>query len=276
MARQGGFPDVDAYLAFLETGGREASSQVQQLLRDLSVSVSGFFRDPGVFEALQEQVFPDLCRSRGDGPLRVWSAACARGQEAYTLAIALWRFTRSRGLVHRAAVLGTDVDEAALIHARRGSYPRRMLEGVPKPILEEAFVPEPGGALRVRPEIRRLVRFQRADLLDSGSHPEGVDLIACRNLLIYLQRNVQEDLILALRRALRPGGYLVLGATETVLGRPWALLEHVNPTRRIYRRPPADQESDGPSRGARGAQFGTCPEGHNAMSPEKRATQKRL
>jgi len=238
MARQGGFSDMGSYLDHLEAGGSEAADHVRQLVRDLSVSVSGFFRDPEVFRALEEEVFPELCRARQNGPLRFWSAACARGQEAYSLAISFWRFARTRGLEDHVAVLGTDVDEAALAHARGGTYPRRTLDGVPEAVLAEAFVPGSGENLLVRPEIRRLVRFQRADLLDPGTHPQGVDLIACRNLLIYLQRAVQEDLILALRRALRPGGYLVLGASETVLGRPWARLEHVNPTQRIYRRPP--------------------------------------
>jgi len=235
MARQGSFADVEAYLDHLEAGGTDAAGPMRRLVQDLSVSVSEFFRDSDIFRALEAEVFEELFR--GDGTLRVWSAACARGQEAYSLAISLWRFGRARGLAHRLAVLGTDVDETALNHARRGCYSRKSLEGVPATLLDEAFMPDAEGEMCVRPEIRRSVRFQRADLLDSGSHPQGVDLIACRNLLIYLRREVQEDLILALCRALRPGGYLVPGASETVLGRPREQLEPVDPARRIYRRP---------------------------------------
>ena len=237
MARQGEFPDLDSYLDYLAAGGQRAAAQARQLVQNLSVSVSGFFRDPGVFRALEDEVFPQLYAGSRAKTLRVWSAACAHGQEAYSLAISLWRYSRARGVGGRMAVLGTDVDEAALNHARHATYSRKSLEGVPPGVLEEAFVPESGNTLRVRPEIRSMVRFQRADLLDPGSHPQEIDLITCRNLLIYLRRAVQEEVILALRRALRPGGYLVLGASETVLGRPWAELEHVNPARRIYRRP---------------------------------------
>lgn len=240
MARQRGAPDVKAYLERLEAGGQEAEDDLHRLVRGLSVSVSGFFRDPGVFLALEEKVFPNLYEGREEATLRVWSAACARGQEAYSLAIALSGFARSRGIRLRIAVLGTDVDEAALAHARHGAYSRKALEGVPAPILVEAFAPGPDDGFVIRPEIQSLVRFQRADLLDPGSHPRGVDLIACRNLLIYLQRTVQEHVILALRRALRPGGYLVLGASETVIGLPWSRLEHLDPAHRIYRRPQKD------------------------------------
>jgi len=240
MARQRGVPDVATYLAQLEGRGAGVKDELRRLVRDLSVSVSGFFRDAAVFRSLEERVFPKLWEERKEEPVRVWSAACAQGQEAYSLAISLRKFGKARPGAGRIAILGTDVDEKALATARRGSYPRRLLDGVPAALLDEIFEPEPGGALRVRPEIRRLIRFQRADLLDPGSHPEGVDLIACRNLLIYLRREVQEDLILALRRALSPGGYLVLGASETVIGRPRSRLEHVDPARRIYRRPLRD------------------------------------
>ena len=91
----------------------------------------------------------------------------------------------------------------------------------------------------MRPHLRQRVRFEGGDVLDPTTHPAAgrFDLAVCRNLLIYLDRPAQEELILALRRALRPGGYLVLGSSETVIGRLWGLLEHVDPALRIYRRP---------------------------------------
>ncbi len=236
LAREAGFPEPEAYLDQLEVGGPAAAAQARRIAQGVCVQVSCFFRDPAVFEAMERLVYPSLFADAAGRPLRVWCAACAHGQEAYSLAISLWRYARGRDLAESVAVLGTDLDEEALARARAGVFGRRALEGVPAETLTEAFAAEGKGAWRVRPEVRRLVRFQRADLLDFGSHPGGVDLISCRNLLIYLRRPIQEDVILALRRALRPGGYLVLGSSETVLGRPWALLEHLSPARRIYRR----------------------------------------
>lgn len=236
LARRAGFSDPEAYLDHLEQAGPEAVSEAAQLARGVSVQVSGFFRDPDVFAALEALAYPELFRPGTGDPLRVWCAGCARGQEAYSLAISLERYARSRGLARRVGVLGTDVDEGALAAAQAGVYGQRQVEELPAAVRDEAFEPLGAGTWRVRPEVRRLVRFRRADLLDARTHPTGMDLVSCRNLLIYLRRPVQEEVILALRRALRPGGYLVLGASETALGRPWGLLEHVSPIHRIYRR----------------------------------------
>lgn len=236
LARKAGFAGPEAYLDHLEEAGEGAAAQARELARGVCVQVSAFFRDPEVFSALEALSYPELFRSGAGDTLRVWCAGCGRGQEAYSLAISLDRFARSRGHTQRVAVLATDVDEAALAVAHRGVFADRSLEEVPAHVRDEAFEPAGAGTWRVRPAVRRRVRFRRADLLDSRSYPTGVDLVSCRNLLIYLRRPVQEDLILALRRALRPGGYLVLGASETALGRPWGLLEHVSPSHRIYRR----------------------------------------
>lgn len=243
LARKAGFADAQVYLDHLEQAGPGAAAPAAQLARGASVQVSGFFRDPEVFAALEALAYPELFGSATGDTLRVWCAACARGQEAYSLAISLERFARTRGLAQRVAVLGTDVDEGALAAARAGVYGPRYMEELPAPLREEAFERAGPGAWRVRPQVRRLVRFRKADLLAPRTHPTGSDLVSCRNLLIYLRRPVQEELILGLRRALRPGGYLVLGASETALGRPWGLLEHVSPAHRIYRRPREDSDT---------------------------------
>jgi chemotaxis methyl-accepting protein methylase len=211
---------------------------VSDLAGSLTVQVSAFFRDPEVFRHLEREVFPVLLRDEGAGDtVRVWCAACAHGQEAYSLAISLLRQLRMRRPCREVSVLGTDVDEAALAEARAGVYSTRSLKGVPPEVLEEAFEPLPGGRAAVRAAVRRHVRFQRADLLDPTGYPVGLDLVSCRNLLIYLRREVQERVLVALAAALRPGGFLVLGQGETVLGRPWTLFDHVSPGHRIYRKP---------------------------------------
>ncbi|MHB8766179.1 MAG: CheR family methyltransferase, partial [Deferrisomatales bacterium] len=230
---------VEGVLAALEGGGPAAEAEARALARSLFVRVSGFFRDPEMFQALEDAAYPELLAShrRGGEPIRVWSVACSRGQEAYSLALSLGRWARQRGVVWPVEVLGTDLDTESLRFARAGVYDRRAVEGVAPDLLQEAFEPGPGGAWTVGAGLRAAVRFQRADALDFASHPAGFDLVSCRNLLIYFKREAQEELILALGRALRPGGFLVLGTSETVLGRPWRQFDHVHPAQRIYRRP---------------------------------------
>lgn len=235
-----GLGELSAYLDLLETGGAAAENEARDLVASLSVPVSGFFRDRAVFQELEQRVWPAMLGDRSpQTPLRVWSAACSRGQEAYSLAISLRRYAGRRGLEAKLSVLGTDVDEQALAHARRGIYPDRAIEGVPPDVLHEAFDSMAGGQWAVRAAIRRMVRFQRSDLLELEAHPIGVDLISCRNLLIYLRRPVQEKLLMAFHRSLRPGGFLVLGSSETVMGRPWSRFEHMSSALRIYRKPDA-------------------------------------
>ncbi|GAB4261919.1 MAG: hypothetical protein Kow0092_11870 [Deferrisomatales bacterium] len=234
-ARQRGLDDPDAYLDWLEAAGPEAAQEARRLAQSLSVGVSGFFRDPAVFQELEDRVWPRLLASQPN-PLRIWSAACARGQEAYSLAIALWRRGGGREGGPAFTVLGTDVDEGALRGAREGLYRERALRGVSAAVLAEAFEPVGPGEWKVRREIRTRVRFQRVDLLAGGTLPVGFDLICCRNFLIYLRRSAQERVLEALHRALAPGGFLVLGTSETLLGRPWGLFEPVSVARRIYRK----------------------------------------
>jgi chemotaxis methyl-accepting protein methylase len=240
QAREAGFDSVSGYLDALERDGPWAQEQAHRLVAGLCAKVSGFFRDRSVFDELEAVAYPVLLQDRRPGEaVRVWSAACSSGQEAYSLAISLWSCARRLGSGARVTVLGTDLDEETLAQARRGIYSTRAIEGLEMRRRDEAFRPAPGGCWAVRDEVRRLVRFQRGDLLEFSSLPVGFDLVSCRNVLIYLKRSVQEDLILALRRSLVPGGFLVLGSSETVLGRPWRVFEHVSPSRRIYRRPRA-------------------------------------
>ena len=252
-ARQTGAPSLTRYLDKLEVGGSVAEHEAQQFLASLSVRVSSFFRDPEVFAALEDRVFPELLEPRPKR-LEIWCAGCSWGQEAYSLAIALRRCVQRLSPRTTARVLGTDVDTGAVRHARLGIYTAKMLRGLAEATRNAAFEPTSSGRWRVRAELRAMVHFEHGDVLDhtgqTRSPTKRFDLVSCRNLLIYLDRPVQEKLILALRRALRPGGFLVLGTSETVLGQPWRLLEHISPAQRIYRRPanPATPTNEGSSR----------------------------
>lgn len=233
-----GMESIDAYLGWLASAGAEQQAEARKLFSSVSVRVSSFFRDEEVFRYLGEQVFPLLASmGREDEPLRVWSAACANGQEAYSLAIGLLDWLDKRQLRREFSVVGTDINDAAIAAAQLGAYPEKALADVPAPVRDRYFEPLPRGHFAVGQSVRRSVRFEKRDLL-LDPLPSDFHLVSCRNFLIYLRREAQEELILALWKALRPGGFLVLGQGETVLGRPWKVFEHVSPGHKVYRRPP--------------------------------------
>ncbi len=222
-------PDPEAYAAFAAANPEEA----RRLARSLSVAVSGFFRDPAAFAALG-RLLPELAAPKPPGaPLRLWSLGCSRGQEAFSLAAtALGTLPPGRPF----EVLGTDRDEGALAQARTGEYGEREVEGLSE--VQRARVLEPAGEgrWRVRPGVRARVRFRAADLLDPATYPEGQDLVACRNVLIYLRRPVQTWVLEHLARALQPGGALVLGTSETLLGLGADRFDPWDARLRIYRK----------------------------------------
>ncbi len=228
--------DPEAFLDALEAGGAPAVAEAYAVVASLRVRVSGFFRDPEAFRALEGAAYPALLAKHPPGaPLRVWSVACSRGQEPYSLAMSIADWAEARGLSVPTEVLGTDLDGPSLAVARAGWYPWHALEGLPDERRAAHFEPAEGG-WAVGPGLRQAVTFREGDALDLASHPTRCDLIACRNLLIYLKRPRQEELILALGRALKPGGFLFLGPSETLVGRPWRQFEHVDSGHRIYRR----------------------------------------
>lgn len=197
------------YLALL----RSCRSEPLRLIERITIKVSRFYRHAPAFDCLRERVLPQLARQRGGAPVRIWSLGTGAGEEAYTLAM----------LLDEAGVPGTveacDVDPAACEIARIGIYPSSALVELP-PELAERYL-EPSGTLRhpgfqVRDTLRPRVRFSVYDATRPGPPPgEGCfDLIACRNLLIYLQLAAQEQVLRHLRNALAEEGFLCLGEAE--------------------------------------------------------------
>ena len=221
-------PDLGAYLKLLRADSEELSS----LLRTLTIHVSGFFRNEETFEFLRERVFPGLIRSRWeDGQeLVLVSAGCAEGEEPYSLAMLLHRhFGREiAGLPRR--IIGLDVDGEVLQRARRGNYEPERTADLPSSY--RRFFSRKGDRVEVAPEIRAEVEFRRCDLKELVP-VAGADLVMCRNVLIYFKRGGQRRILNGLREALRPGGLLVLGKTEALIGemrsgfRVLDLTEHV-------------------------------------------------
>lgn len=201
-----GFP---AYGDYLEGHPEE----VRQLLHTVLINVTGFFRDPGAWAVLRQEYLPELLSAkRADEPIRVWSAGCASGEEAYSLAIAIAEAIGVEALRGRVKVFATDLDEHALAQARRGAYAEADLSNL-GPALRERYSDRVGEKLVVRGELRRLLVFGRHDLINDAPISR-LDLLSCRNALMYFDREVQSRILARFHFALRDGGYLFLGRAE--------------------------------------------------------------
>lgn len=200
---------------------RRTPEEAQALFADLLISVTAFFRDPPAFDALQREAIKpifDRLESRQKLEIRAWSVGCATGEEAYTLAMLFIEEADRRKSAVPIQVFATDIDEPALAKAREGVYGRAIEKDVSEARLKRFFVLE-GETWRVRQELRDAVLFARHSVLKDPPFMH-LDLIACRNLLIYLDRDIQRQVCGVLRYALDPGGFLMLGTSETADAAP--------------------------------------------------------
>ncbi|MFL6227182.1 MAG: CheR family methyltransferase [Pyrinomonadaceae bacterium] len=201
--------DLPAYAAFLRANPDEARA----LLKDLLISVTNFYRDPRTFEALARGVVPKLFEGKGAGEqLRVWVAGCATGEEAYSVAMLLCEHAQTLPQPPSLQVFATDIDEDAIATAREGYYTLNDAADVSPERLRRFFTKDREG-FRVRRELREMVLFAHHNLIKDPPFSH-LDLISCRNLLIYLNRSAQEQIMNTFHFALRPGGFLLLGGSE--------------------------------------------------------------
>ena len=221
--------DISGYLDIV----RQDSGELDRLAKDLLINVTSFFRDLKAFELLANEVIPDLVRRQpSDRPLRIWVAGCSTGEETYSLAML---FLEEIAAVRRniqLQVFASDVDEDAVAHAREGLYPESIAADV-SPVRVARFFTQEEHTYRVVPELRGVVVFTAQDVLADPPFSR-LDLISCRNLLIYLRAEAQEKVILLFHFALREGGVLFLGGSETV-GSVDDRFEPISKKQRIYR-----------------------------------------
>jgi two-component system CheB/CheR fusion protein len=202
------------YVDYLEVHPEE----FEILFNTILINVTTFFRDPHTWEFLADRTIPDIVRAKADGaPIRVWSAGCASGEEAYTLAMV---FAESLGVERfkdRVKIYATDVDEDALARARLASYSAAEIGAVPPPMLEKYFEHVNHG-FNFRKDLRRNVIFGRHDLIQDAPISR-IDLLVCRNTLMYLNAETQSRILTHFHFALNDGGVLFLGRAETLLAR---------------------------------------------------------
>lgn len=218
------------YLAFL----CERPDEVKRLFRDLLISVTNFFRDPDAFRALETEVIAPLVRSKEpDAPLRVWSAGCATGEEPYSLGIVLLEQLAAAQKSCRMQIFATDVDEDTLDVARQGIYPESISTDVSAKRLGRFFT-RVDDSFQVSKQLREAVTIARQNLITDAPFSK-LDLIVCRNVLIYLEPDIQKKVVSLLHFSLNEGGFLFLGPSETI-GRQIDLFEPVSKKWRIFRR----------------------------------------
>jgi two-component system CheB/CheR fusion protein len=195
---------------------RSSPEEVCELADDLLITVTNFFRDAGVVEKLQEDVVPRIFARRNaeDNEIRVWSVGCATGEEAYSLAILLLEEAARHAAPPRLQVFASDLHEHSLERARLGFFPGDIEADVTPERLRRFFTKEDGG-YRIRKEVREIVVFAPHNLLSDPPFSR-MDLISCRNLLIYLEREVQDEVVELFHYASRPEGFLVVGTSEAI------------------------------------------------------------
>ncbi len=219
------------YLALL----REQPEELSKLGKDLLISVTSFFRDPEMFQLLETQVLPELIEARDtDAPIRVWVAGCATGEEAYSIAMLLIERVTAMGKACPIQVFATDVDEDALEVGRRGIYSDALVADLSRQQLGRFFNRADAGHWQVSKQLRETVLFASQNILSDAPFSK-LEMVSCRNLLIYLEPEVQQKLLQLFHFALNEGGYLILGSSESI-GKHTELYRPVSKKWRIFHR----------------------------------------
>lgn len=224
---------VDIYARYL----KEHSAERNLLLKELLINVTNFFRDPQAFAELQHTVFPTLLENKPkDYTVRVWIAGCATGEEAYSVAMLLAEFMDAQRSEFTVQIYATDLDEDAIAVARNGTYPANIVQDVSEERLHKFFSKEPNGSYRIKKNIREMVVFAIQNIIKDPPFTK-LDLLCCRNVMIYLESELQNRLLLMFHYALKSGGALFLSPSESIgsytelftpLNRKWKLYRNSN------------------------------------------------
>jgi PAS domain S-box-containing protein len=212
---------------------QEHPAELDTLFQTMLIGVTQFFRDPSAFEALRDYLKKTIQRTEPAQTIRCWSLGCATGEEAYTLAIILSECLNEANQTHKFQVFATDIDPQALAYARRGIYPTEKVADVAEPLLTKYFTAREDG-YEINKEIRQKILFSRHNVLVDP--PFGnLDLICCRNVLIYFGEELQKEVFPNFHHVLKPNGYLFLGKSETI-GQYKNLFHLLESKHRIYQR----------------------------------------
>jgi two-component system CheB/CheR fusion protein len=205
---------LEEYVHYLEKNPVE----VEALYRDFLISVTSFFRNPKAFDKLHEEVIPNLFMGKRQNDLiRIWVPGCSTGEEAYSIGIMLQEYMESVRRIFKIQIFATDIDSRAIERARASTYPASITADVSAERLERFFTVGPDGSYRINKNIREMVIFSEHDLIKDPPFSK-IDLLSCRNVLIYMDGELQKRLIPLFYYSLKPGKYLLLGSSETING----------------------------------------------------------
>ncbi|MDP2180538.1 chemotaxis protein CheB [Methylicorpusculum sp.] len=226
---QNNIDDADVYALYL----KENPAEVHLLFKELLINVTNFFRDIEAFAVLENEILPQLCADKPDNYLfRVWVAGCATGEEAYSIAILLRERMAQSHQEFKVQIYSTDLDDDAIATARAGFYPPNIAQDVTPERLRRFFIKEEAG-YRVKKEIREMIVFATQNVIKDPPFTK-LDLLSCRNLMIYLEAEMQNRLIPMFHYALKPGGVLFLSPSESV-GNHTELFSSLNRKWKLYR-----------------------------------------
>lgn len=227
-----GVETFPAYIDYLEVRPDEFTTLFNMIL----INVTSFFRDPQAWEHLTSEVLPYIISTKKpDQPIRIWSAGCASGEEAYSLAMAMAEMMGLEEARERVKIYATDADEEALVEARQAIYHTRQIESLPPELLKKYFE-QSGDRYSFHRELRRAVIFGRHDLVQDAPISR-IDLLVCRNTLMYFNAETQTRILARFHFALNEGGFLFLGKSETLLTHT-NLFSAIDLRRRIFSKVP--------------------------------------
>jgi two-component system, chemotaxis family, CheB/CheR fusion protein len=220
---------LEEYIAYLQ--GHKA--EIQALYEDILINVTSFFRDPIAFATLESKVFPVIANRAPDSPIRIWVVGCSTGEEVYSIAMCLLEFLDSQAVKPPIQIYATDISDWAIEKARKGIYLQNRVVDVSSERLQRFFVPVEGG-YQIGKSVRELCVFAKQNLCSDPPFSK-LDLISCRNVLIYLGAVLQKKVFPIFHYALKPAGFLLLGASETT-GKSSDLFTVVDKKYKIYSR----------------------------------------
>ena len=227
---------VNTYLEYFQLLMNKPA-EYEKLFDALTINVSEFFRNPEAFKAIKIIVLPNLIRSKkekGSRLIRIWSAGCAGGEEPFSLAILLKEMLREKIDGFHISIYGTEIDKESLNRAEQAEYLPMSLKEVDRHLLTKYFTPV-DEKFRVKDELRELVKFQSHNLV-SDKPLNKIDIILCRNVVIYFSRKLQERLFMDFHNALNRDGFFIMGKVETLFGQANNLFKRVDLKEKIFQK----------------------------------------
>ena len=205
-----------------------------KLLNDLTINYTTFFRDTDVYEYLERKLLPRLFSSNKQ--VTIWSAGCASGEEPYSLSILVHKLLAKNFVNHPVSIIASDIDKDALSKAQHGLYQQRQLSTMSTTMVEKFFDKQDDGYI-VKDFLKKIIKFEQFDLMTKPTH-QNLDLILCRNVMIYFNKEGQQHIHMNFFHALRDGGYMITGKSEILSGEPATSFTALDYITRVYQKPP--------------------------------------